>query len=261
MRIPSIGARPDAERAAPAGHRRQRSMKMARNGRVHPRLSVPVLAWLALAACSSPTRDALMFDFRDGDPSWSAGFADVPVANDSDVAFVSDHRPLPAPLHGNGLYQSGTNVSDDLCMWFARAVPGFEPGAEYALSFAVGIASDAGAGCDVGIAASTYVKVGASGHAPSRTEELGWWRMNVDKGTASGDGAQALTVGDIRNALPGCPAVDAPWGERRLSSGGREIRVRAASDGTIWLFVLTDSAWEAAYRVYFTYLQVELRRV
>lgn len=225
----------------------------------------PLLAALALAGCHSSARDdppdAPTFDFRKEDPHWSAGFADVPVGQEDGVQFVADHRPLPAPLMGNGLYQSGMNVSDDLCMWFARGLAGFEPGAEYALSFEVGIASDAGADCDFGIPASTSVKVGAATHPPSRSEVLGWWRMDVDKGTPPGDGTQALTVGDIRNAIPGCPAVNPPWGERRLSSGGREIRVRAASDGTIWFFVLTDSAWEGAYRLYFTYLDVNLRRV
>lgn len=224
-----------------------------------------LLAVLALAGCHSSARDAPsgapLFDFRTEDPHWSAGFADVPVGYEDGVQFVADHRPLPAPLMGNGLYQSGMNLSDDLCMWFAHGVSGFEPGAEYALSFEVGIASDAGADCGIGIAASTFVKVGASNYPPSRSEVLGWWRMNVDKGTPTGDGTQAVTIGDIRNAIPGCPAVNPPWGERWLSSSGREIRVRAASDGTIWFFVLTDSGWEHAYRVYFTYLDVNIRRL
>ncbi len=224
-----------------------------------------LLAALALARCHASTRDAPSdappsFDFRKEDPHWSAGFADVPVGHDDSVQFVADHRPLPSPLVGNGLYQSGMNFSDDLCMWFARDVAGFEPGAEYALSFEVGIASDAGADC-TGIASSTYVKVGASSYPPSRSEVLGWWRMNVDKGMASGDGTQALTLGDMRNANPGCPTVNPPWGERRLSSGEREIRLRASSDGSIWFSLLTDSGWEGAYGVYFTYLNVNIRRM
>ncbi len=247
------------------GRYRERSVVKRRGTTRTVRRCGLLLAAVALAACHSSARDAPpdapSFDFRKEDPHWSAGFADVPVGYEDGVQFVADHRPLPAPLVGNGLYQSGTNVSDDLCMWFARGVAGFEPGAEYALSFEVGIASDAGADCDAGIAAFTFVKVGASSYMPSRSELLGWWRMNVDKGMASGEGTQALTVGDIRNVIPGCPAVDPPWGERRLSSGGREIRARASADGTIWLFVLTDSGWESAYRVYFTYLDVKVRPV
>lgn len=201
-----------------------------------------------------------MFDFRGQDPGWTAGFADVLVGQVDGVGFVADHRPLPPPLEGNGLYQSGMNLSDDLCMWFAKAVPGFDPGVEYAISFDVGIASNAGADCGVGTAASTYVKAGVSPYPPSRSEVQGWWRMNVDKGIPSGDGAQALTVGDLRNAIPGCPPVNAPWGERHLSSGARELRVTAPEDGNLWFFVLTDSAFESAYRVYFTYLDANIRR-
>lgn len=247
------------------GHSRKRSVMNPQGGTPAVPLCGLLVAALALAGCHSSAPDVSFdappsFDFRNEDPHWSAGFADVPVGYEDSVQFVADHRPLPPPLTGNGLYQSGMNFSDDLCMWFAHGVSGFEPGAEYALSFEVGIASDAGADC-TGIASSTYVKVGAASYPPSRSEVLGWWRMNVDKGMASGDGTQALTIGDIRNANGGCTTVNAPWGERRLSSSGREVRVRASSDGTIWLFVLTDSGWEGAYRVYFTHLDVNIRRV
>ncbi|HSB19783.1 MAG TPA: hypothetical protein VLD85_07250 [Anaeromyxobacteraceae bacterium] len=204
--------------------------------------------------------DRLSFDFRTGSLGWSAGFADVAVAQAADVAFVADHRALPPPLQGGGLQQSGLNLSDDLCMWFAGSAAGFEPGADYAISFDVGIASSAGSGCDIGIAASTAVKAGVAAYQPDRVDVAGYWLMNVDKGLPTGDGAQALALGDIRNSLPGC-TPGGSWGERSLHSGQREVRVRAPEDGVLWFFVLTDSAWEGWYEVYFTYLEVRVRRV
>lgn len=191
------------------------------------------------------------FDFRSSDPGWSAGFADVAVAYGWEVGFVADHRPIPPPLEGNGLYQFGNNVSDDLFMWFAGRADGFEPGAEYAIAFEVGIASRVGADCDVGTGVLTYVEAGASSVEPARLDAGGYWVMNVDHGMA---------LGDLRNALPGCPLVDPPWGERTLSSGGRRLRARADENGAIWFSVATDSGFEAVVEVYFTHLAIDAIR-
>lgn len=220
------------------------------------------LACCALPACQpapSAPSPSLTLDLRDPALKWEAGFADVSVGTDDRYGFVADYRALPPPLHGGALYQEGMNASDDLCMWFTIGVGGFDPGLVYAVSFDVGIASDSNEGCDMGIGAATFVKAGASGVPPGRKEEGGWWRMNVDKGIPGGDGTQALRLGDIRNAIPGCPPMNHPWGERGLSSGEREVRVRPASDGTIWVFVLTDSTWEGFYRLYFTYMDLWIR--
>lgn len=224
------------------------------------RLAAP-LAVLALSCGQARVGSPPRFDFMGADPGWTAGFADVPVGQEAAVDFVADHRPLPAPLVGNGLYQRGFNVSDDLCMWFAGRGDGFQPGVEYDLAFRVGIASDAGAGCDTGVAANTYVKVGAVPFPPERVAVSGWWRLNLDHGTPSGGGANALTLGDLRNGLPGCPAMNAPWGARTLDPGARTLRVRAADDGSLWFFVMTDSAFETSYDVYFTFLDVQARAV
>lgn len=229
-------------------------------------LGLALVAGSWLAACTpgpgpAPVAaDLVRFDFRTDSLGWSAGFADVAVAQADGVGFVAEHRALPPPLTGSGLHQSGLNLSDDLCMWFAGSAAGFEPGADYAVSFDVGIASSAGSGCDIGIAASTTVKAGVAAQRPDRVNVAGYWVMNVDKGLPAGDGAQALALGDIRNSLPGCIAGGS-WGERSLHSGQREIRVRAPDDGVLWFLVLTDSAWEGWYEVYFTYLDARVRRV
>jgi len=226
---------------------------------------IPLVTLLAGAGCgagggeTSPSLTRRL-DFGSSDPGWSAGFADVAVAQAPAIGFVADHRALPAPLLGSGLYQAGANNSDDLCMWWTGRVDGFEPGAEYRIGFEVGIASDAGFGCDVGIAASTYVKAGVAAYQPGREDEAGFWRMNVDKGIPAGDGTQALTLGDIRNSLPTCSSTNPPWDRRVLASGGRELVVTAPSDGALWFFVMTDSAWEAWYDVYFTHLAFTVRR-
>lgn len=228
-------------------------------------LALLISAGLASTGCTGGTNDAVgervRFDFGGEDPGgWEAGFADVAVVQSTDVGFVADHRALPAPLLGNGLYQRGMNLSDDLCMWFTHRRGGFEPGTTFAVSLDVGIASDAGLGCDAGIAASTYVKVGVAPHAPLAVERDGYLRMNVDKGTPGGDGTEAVTVGDLRNGLPGCPSSP-PWAARSLGSAGREVTVTTGPDGVLWFYVITDSAWEGPYSLYVTHLEARVRKV
>ncbi len=226
------------------------------------------LVLLVLAACGGSVPTAPdpapppTIDFRDPSIAWTAGFADAALYMTDQIGFVAERRPLPAPLQGRALYQYGYNTSDDLCMWFAFSRPGFDPAKEYAVAFDVGIASDAGLACEAGTAVATYVKAGASSYLPGRVEVNGYWQMNVDKGVPpAGDGRQALALGDIRNDIPGCPSTNRPWGERSLSSGSREIRVRPSNDGTIWFFVMTDSGFESPYQLYFTFLNLRIRAV
>jgi hypothetical protein len=220
-----------------------------------------------LAACRGSTEGvgaiSLTFDLRDAAPGWEAGFAEVAVSQEANVEFVADHRPLPEPL-GPGrkaLYQSGWNVSDDLFMFFKHRVAGLNPGVAYDATFEVGIVSQAHQGCDVGIGVSVMVKAGATGVEPQRVAVDGYYVMNVDIGSGALDGgAAALVLGDIRNGLPGCPSVSPQYAEKTLSSGSATLPVTVAADGSLWLLIATDSAFESPHQLYFTAVTVTLRR-
>lgn len=199
------------------------------------------------------------FDFSADASGWVSGFADVSIASESAVGFVADYRLLPGSIGERGLYQEGANVSDDLCMWWTGRFDGLTPGARFRVGIDVTIVSDYPFGCDFGIAASTNVKAGVAPYRPEREVISGYWRINVDKGLPWQDGTQALSLGDIRNAIAECQFLDSSWGARDLSSGDRELDVEVSEDGTLWVIVMTDSTWEAWYRVYFTRVGVRLR--
>jgi hypothetical protein len=220
-----------------------------------------------LATCVGSTEVGgaipLAFDFRDAAPGWEAGFAHVAVSQEANVEFVADHRPLPEPLGParGALYQSGWNVSDDLFMFFKHRVDGLDPGADYDATFEGGIVSPIHQGCDGGTGVSVMVKAGATAVEPQRVAVDGYYVMNVDIGGGALDGgAAALVLGDIRNGLPGCPFDSLQYAEKTLSSGSAALPVTVAADGSLWLLIATDSAFESPHHLYFTRVTVTLRQ-
>ena len=165
-------------------------------------------------------------------------------------------------FRSKALYQSGFNASDDLLMYFKHRLVGLDPGATYDAAFEVRIVSNVHEGCDAGVGPLVSVKAGASPVEPQRTTVNGYYVLNVDTGDgAMADGAAALRLGDIRNGLPGCPSGSLPqYAEKTLTSGSRTLPVTAAPDGSVWLLIATDSAFESQHHVYFTAVNVTMRR-
>lgn len=233
-----------------------------------PRDAFALLATLAAVAaaqagCSGsagpPDGTRLDFDFRSDPSGWEADFTDFPAGRDDDVGFEAGIRELPAPLEGRALFHRGTNISDDLFMYFKHRVPGLEPGARYRASFRVEIASDRGQDCVIG-GGNIYVKAGASGTEPVRVvDERGSVRLSVDKGNQRNSGENALLLGDIRNGHPGC-GDEVPYATEELTRE-ETITVSADDSGGLWLFFGSESAFEISHELFFTELRVTLREV
>ena len=222
------------------------------------------VAVAALAGCSETTApgDArqLDFDFRTDPSGWEADFTDFPEGRGEDVGFEAGVRELPDPLEGSSLFHLGTNISDDLFMYFKRRVDGLEPGARYRASFEVRFASDAGEDCDVGKAPNVVVKAGAAETEPTRVvDEDGNVRLSVDKGSQTNSGENALVLGDMRNGEPGC-GPEVPVAEETVAADGT-ITVSADDAGRLWLLFGSESAFEAAHVLHFTRLEVTLERI
>jgi hypothetical protein len=225
-------------------------------------LTVAALA-LALAGCNSGTDPEgtiiLEADFNEAS-GWAADFVDVAATQEADVNFVGKVQALPPNLPADrfGLYHAGTNISDDLFMYFKKQVIGVVPDQVYDASFEVSFASTAGAGCDVG-PSSIWVKAGASQQQPSRrVDNSGILRLSVDKGQQQNDGASALNLGDIRNTTAGC-TQGAPFAAKTVTSGSRSIEVQATPDGSLWVFLGSESGFEIRHELYFLTLKVTLR--
>lgn len=210
-----------------------------------------------LAACSGDDPMTVTLDFRQSDQGWVGDFADYPVGEDAFYELVADYRALPEPLtsSGRGLFLSGNNHSDDLWMYYKGRVAGLSPDTSYRVRFDMEMATSVPNGC-VGVGGApgedVTVKAGASEVEPNRTNIGGFWRMDVDKGQQANGGEDALVVGDVASSVP---CGEAPrWELKQLSSGSAAVEVTSDRSGAVWLFLGTDSGFEATTSVYFTRL-------
>jgi hypothetical protein len=217
---------------------------------------LPALLLLVLPGCSgSSSGEEVLIDFTLGPQGWIAGFSDYPVGQERSFELDAAYRPLPPPLDamGSALFISGNNHSDDLFMFYKGKIGGLEPGRDYRVSFTVEIATSVPKGC-IGIGGSpgesVYVKGGASDVEPVAVNAGGYYQMNVDKGEQSNGGANAVVLGDVANSQA-CGAGSPQW-ELKTVSGGGAVEVAADADGSLWLFVGTDSGFEGTTSIYYT---------
>lgn len=203
------------------------------------------------------------FNFCDGSQGWVAEFSDYPPGDESFYELASGYRRLPPPLSSRGgLFISGNNHSDDLFMYLKRRVGGFEPNTDYQVSFIVDFATDVPTGCG-GVGGSpgesVFVKAGASNIEPnSVVDQLGWLRMNVDKGNQANSGANAVVIGNVANSTL-CEQNIRRYEIKELRSP-RPVLVTTDETGSAWLLVGTDSGFEAVTTLYYTRITAEFSK-
>jgi hypothetical protein len=221
----------------------------------------------SFVACTSdtiePPRRGLDFDFSDGVQGWAAQFADYPPGDDAFYELASGYRRLPIPLDTRGgFFISGNNHSDDLFMYLKRHVTGFEENTNYRVSFTVEFATDVPTGC-VGVGGSpgesVFVKAGASTLEPTPfLDQLGWLRMNIDKGNQSQGGVNAVVIGNVANST--LCGQNIPRYEIKQLSSSHAVLVTTDGTGSAWLFVGTDSGFEAVTSLYYTRITAEFSK-
>ena len=204
------------------------------------------------------------YTFEEDEEEWVAGFADLPADYDEELYELdSEWRELPDDLEGYGIYMQGHNRSDDLFMFLKREVDDLEPGATYAATFRLVLASNvppglAGVGGSPG--ESVYVKVGATTIEPVVEEDAdGWLRMNIDKGNQSREGEDMINIGDMANPNL-TPETVGTYERMEQNSSGRDFEVTADGNGVIWLIVGTDSGFEGLTTLYYDTISVVLEQ-
>jgi hypothetical protein len=144
-------------------------------------------------------------------------------------------------------------------MYLTRQITGLAPQTTYLLDVVVVIDTNAPSDCGgIGGApgASLFFKIGAVPFEPATSlDELGWSRLNLDKGNQSVGGTDMKVVGDIGNTRT-CP--DATYQPKTLTLSG--FSVSTAADGSLWLIVGTDSGFEGITTLYYDSIAVTLRR-
>ena len=229
-----------------------------------------LIIYAVLTAMSSSVR--LEFNFCDSAQGWEAGFAEY-APEMEDMMLEAGIRPLPSKLgiEGTGYYLQGMNRADDLFMFLKRRLgtdDGMVPGQEYRIKFTIIFASNAPSGA-AGIGGSpgesVFLKAGASTVEPEvyLDSDIGYYLMNVDKGSGNGDSGNAASViGHIANGLPvdGIDMENPPYVSLKRQHE-HEYTATASPDGELWLLVGTDSGFEGLTGIYYQSIAVTLNPV
>ena len=204
---------------------------------------------------SEPT-DALTFtfDFNRGPQGFFAGFADYPPADAEFYELTSDYRALPPPLESHSaLFISGVNRSDDLFMFFKGPIGGLLPGARYNVTVSAEIATNTPAGC-IGVGGppgeSVWIKAGATVVEPLPVSDGSYLRMNIDIGSQSAGGGQAVVLGNIANSR-NCEQ-SRQWERKSFQGRPTPVPISIPSNSQAWLLFGADSGFEARTGIYFT---------
>ena len=224
------------------------------------------VAIVALSAgCRSLPSDtgeavAFHFDFDEGPLGFVAGFADYPPAHEEIYELTSGHRALPPPLESrSGLFISGVNRSDDLFMFFKGLIAGLTPGASYAVEVSVEIATSTPSGC-VGVGGapgeSVWIKAGVTAEEPLAVMDDSYLRMNVDVGSQSNSGTQAVVLGDVANSRQCEQSPE--WELKALERQSIPASLSVPADGRAWLLIGADSGFESRTDVFFTRASITL---
>jgi hypothetical protein len=219
------------------------------------KLLAPLAAAVCMIASSHAAAPATFTsDFMSGPDGWTSGFGDYPVGSEKFYELESGMRvvPLLAKMKRNGFLLSGNNHSDDLCMFMKRRVTGLAPNTRYRVQISVTFASASPKDAvGVGGAPSIPVKAGVCHQRPSTKGKYA--RLTIDKGNQSTGGKDAMVIGNT--------GVDVEPGSefyrlKTLTNKGAPFSFETDADGKAWLFVCTDSGFEATTSVYFTRISV-----
>lgn len=235
---------------------------------------------LGVAACGGepegsepstpPEEDAvrLTYDFENGSDGWASEVTDYTEATRPEDVLSETGVAPPGLDAGSGFFHlAASNPSDDVFAYLLREVTadaGLVGDRTYVADVTVAFASDAPTGC-AGIGGapgeSVYLKVGASSEQPVPISQDGGSRLSVDKGGQSQGGDAAVVAGTIENGIPCEEALEADPPPYAMVSLSGELEVTTAEDGSLWLFVGTDSGFEGRTSIYYDRIEVTLTPV
>ena len=222
------------------------------------------VAMILIAGCededsSKKITKTFSYTFSSDAEGWTGDFADYPIGQKEKYELHFEHATLPSPLNTTegALLMTGSNQSDDLFMFIKRKISGLSPGATYSVNFAVEFASDVPDGL-VGVGGSpgesVFIKAGASRIEPMKIESSdGYYRMNIDKGNQSQEGADMIVIGDFSND------TDSETYVLVERTNENPFQVQADGAGELWLIVGTESGFEATTTIYYNEIEVTFR--
>lgn len=240
-------------------------------------VTVLLAVTLGVAACARDAEEepppppeegalTLTYEFENGSEGWASEITDYTDATrPQDVLAETGVSPPRLDAGSDFFHLAASNPSDDVFAYLLRQVTadaGLEADQTYSAAFTVDFASDAPTGC-AGIGGApgeaVYLKVGASPEQPVPVTEDGRSRLSVDKGGQSQDGDAAVVAGTIDNGIPCEEALASePPPYAMVTRTGTLEDVTTAEDGSLWLFVGTDSGFAGRTSIYYDRIEVTL---
>jgi hypothetical protein len=218
-----------------------------------------------LSPLNSEEIQPLDVNFSSGNNGFVGDFSDYPVNQEAFFELAWGWENVPEAQSGDdstslkkGLFLAGNNHSDDLWMFVKRRIEGLMPNRSYFLTFSIVIETDVptdqmGAGGSPG--EGVTVKVGASTREPKKVNKQGYYQMNIDKGNQAIGGKNALVIGDLSNPL--VDPENRKYQPKQLNGGS--LQVNSDKQGCIWIFIGSDSGFEAKSKFYITEVKVDLQ--
>jgi len=196
-----------------------------------------------------PGTNRYQYNFTLGAQNWQVGFSDYPVEHAEIYELKHGIKALPKGFSGQGLMLSGHNRSDDLFMFIKRRITGLTPNSRYRASLKLNFLSNIGEGC-YGIGGSpgesVFVKFGYAEQEPKQAE----YYLNVPKGYQSEDGSQAKVIGNFAAKDANCEAT--VYKSKTIeTTAAQTLEFTSNADGSIWLFIGTDSGFEGLTTIYY----------
>ena len=103
---------------------------------------------------------------------------------------------------------------------------------------------------------SVWIKVGVTAEEPLAVMDDSYLHMNIDIGSQSNNGAQAVVLGNVANSRS-CEQTP-EWELKALERQAIPASLSVPADGRAWLMIGADSGFESRTDVYFTRASVTL---
>ena len=214
---------------------------------------IAAILLVVLSSCSMADKAegieifSINFDFSQGSEGWTADFTDYPVNEDpladSVYQWKAEFIPGAVDTNGGSAYMiSCNNMSGDVFMFLKKKIDGLRPNTNYNVVYEIRLSSNAVAGQGI------ILKGGASELEPKKVIEDGYYVLNIDKGTDTTSGENAVSFGDIGAASP---SNGYSYTTKTNSNSYQPFITRTNSKGELWLVLGTDSLFEGITTVYF----------
>lgn len=190
-------------------------------------------------------------EFQNSINGWIPGLVGYTAQSDSakiDWQVNSSRLQPPLDTTRYGLKMQSTNARDNLFMFISKQITGLEPSTNYNVNFNINISTNVFSDSSDLLGnpgKNIFLKVGATGITPKLEIINGVVSLNLDKGAITTSGKDLISLGAINNQEI-----------RKLFTisnfkNQESYTVRSNSNGEIWLFIGSDSAYpgKASYYI------------